>query len=216
MINKKRLIKCLVIISLIIIIIFATIQIRKTLARYESTTTTNRDVDVAFWVVDNDFKSDRILIKDIYPATTSYDYSFSVSNFDPGILEAEIDDKIAETDIEYDIIITTTTNLPLNYVIKKDGITCNNVQQKLYTDEHGTVYREMKFGTIEEPYPLEMDTIVPEIDENGNETGKNIKKKKTDNYVLEVEFPVKYSANEQYADLMEDIQINLTARQKID
>ena len=87
MIDKKRVIKSLIIISLIIIIIFATIQIRNTLARYETTTTTQRDVDVAFWVVDNSFKSERLIIDDIYPLDTPFTYTFTVSNFNPGILE---------------------------------------------------------------------------------------------------------------------------------
>ena len=82
MINKKTVFKSLIIISLIIIIIVSFIKIRNTLARYETTATTERDVDVAFWIVDNSFKSERILIKDIYPTQTPFEYSFTVSNFD--------------------------------------------------------------------------------------------------------------------------------------
>ena len=65
--DKKKIRKCLVILLLIVIIIAVIILIRNTLARYETTATSDKDVDVAFWIMDNSFKSDRLLIKDIYP-----------------------------------------------------------------------------------------------------------------------------------------------------
>lgn len=208
MIDKKKIIKSLIIISLIIIIIFVAIQIRNTLARYETTTTTQRDVDVAFWVLDNSFKSERLIIDDIYPLDTPFEYQFTVSNFNG--------DKVAETDIEYEIVLTTTTNLPLSYEITRNGTTYTGINQKLFTDEDGTVFKEIKFGTTENPYPLIMDTI----------TGANNEKTKiTDTYILKVTFPtqsyvngvlVDNRTNLNYPDLMEDIKIELTARQKID
>lgn len=208
MIDKKKIIKSLIIISLIIIIIFVAIQIRNTLARYETTTTTQRDVDVAFWVVDNSFKSERLVIDDIYPLDMPFEYQFTVSNFNG--------DKIAETDIEYGLVLTTTTNLPLSYEITRNGTTYTGINQKLFTDEDGTVFREIRFGTTENPYPLIMDTI----------TGANNEKTKiTDTYILKVTFPtqsyvngvlVDNRTNLNYPDLMENIKIELTARQKID
>ena len=39
---------------------------------------------------------------------------------------------------------------------------------------------------------------------------------KTDNFVVKVTFPQSYSANEDYKDLIENIQIDLSARQVID
>ena len=198
MINKKAFFKSLIVISLLIIIIVAVIQIRNTLARYETAATTERDVDVAFWVVDNSFQEERLLIEDIYPSTNPFEYTFTVSNFK--------DDKIAETDMEYEIVLTTTTNLPLSYEIQRNGTTYSNKQEEIYTDSDGTVYREIRFGTTENPYPLIMDTI-------SNTT--NTKTKVTDTYTIKVTFPQENSANLEYADLMEYIKIELTARQVI-
>ena len=186
MINKKKVFIVLIIISLIII---ATVQITRTLARYETVTTTQRDVDVAFWIVDNDFKSDRILIEEIYPSTTPFEYRFTVSNFNGT--------KSAETDLEYELTLTTTTNLPLSYVITKNGTTCTKTEE-LFSDEYGTVYRKIKLET--EANNLKM------LHEND----------KTDTFILKATFPEGYSANEQYADLMEDVKIDLTARQVIE
>lgn len=199
MIDKKRLFKSLIIISLIIIIIITAIQIRNTLARYETVTTSERDVETAFWIVDNSFESQRLFIKDIYPSTTAFEYTFTVSNFK--------ENNIAETDLEYDMVITTTTNLPLSYEITRqiNGVTAPiTMNQDLYKDSDGTVYRKLSFGTTENPYPFIMDTI---------NDSTYTKSKITDTYTLKVTFPKSNSAYEEYADLMEDINIELSARQ---
>lgn len=216
MINKKKVVKLLIVISLIIVIVIAAIQIRRTLARYESTASTERDVDVAFSIIDNDFQTDTIFIDEIYPTATPYEYTFTVSNFKHN--------KIAETDLEYEIAITTTTNLPLSYEIKRNGTTYTDLQEELVTDDDGTVYRSLKLGTTDNPFPLLLDTVVKEVDDNGVETGKNIKKQVTDTYILKVTFPLQTQVNGttvnnrenlEYADLMEDVKIALTARQVI-
>ena len=206
MIDKKKLFKSLIIISIVIVIIIAAIQIRKTLARYETTTTSERNVDVAFWIVDNSFKSESLLIKDVYPTDTPFEYKFTVANFKGN--------NIAETDMEYELVITTTTNLPLSYEISRNGITCTkgtNVYEEIYEDEFGTCYRKISFGTTDEPYPLIIDTIKWDEDEE-----KYVKNQITDTYILKVTFPKSYSANADYADLIEDVKIELNARQKID
>ena len=51
MIDKKKLKKSLLVLLLISIIIVAIILIRNTLARYETTATSDKDVDVAFWML---------------------------------------------------------------------------------------------------------------------------------------------------------------------
>lgn len=194
MIDKKKLFKCLITILLLIIIIFAVIQIRNTLARYETTTTTERDVDVAFWIVDNSFKSDRLLLDDIYPSTDQFEYTFTVSNFNGT--------KSAETDLNYEIILTSTTNLPLSYeIVKNEGTpnerTCTKIE-RLYEDSDGTVYREIKLAADSNNL-----NMLQEIDT-------------TDTFKIKVTFPQQHSDNLEYADLMEYIKIDLSAKQVVD
>lgn len=195
MFDKKKIRKSLVILLLIAIIIGAIILIRNTLARYETTATSEKDVDVALWVVDNSFKSDRLLIEDIYPADTSYDYTFTVSNYETSEDGLTIT-KRAETDLTYDLVITTTTNLPLEYEIQKNGVTCTKTEQ-LITDDDGTYYREIKLETDKNNLTMTQgtDTI--------------------DTYVLKVTFPKSNNTNLEYADLIEYVKIDLTARQII-
>lgn len=190
MIDKKVIYKSLIIILLLIIIIVAVIQVRNTLARYETTANTERELDVAFWIVKNSFQTQRLLIQDIFPAEEPYTYRFTVSNFE--------DNKVAETDLEYNLVITTTTNLPLSYTVKKNGTTYSNVVEELYQDADGTFYRELALGGTEtEKFIFEADT------------------KTTDEYILYVTFPLEYNVNLDYADLIENIEINLSAEQVI-
>ena len=108
MLDKKKLKKSMLILFLIAIIIIAIIFIRNTLSRYETVAISEKDVDVAFWMLHDDFQSASMIIQDIYPSSNSFDYSFQVSNF-----EADEDgtiNKRAETDLEYNLTITTTTN----------------------------------------------------------------------------------------------------------
>lgn len=189
MIDKKKLFKSLTIISLIIIIIFATIQITKTLARYETTGTGKGDVDVAFWAVGNTFQTEDITLSNIYPSDTPFEYTFSVSNFNE-------DGKRAETDLEYDITIIASTYLPLSYEITKNGTVCTKDDQ-LYIDVDDTYYRQIRLET------------------NTNNFTMDCGSDKTDTFVIKITFPKEYSANPDYADLIESIKINLSARQVI-
>ena len=190
MIDKKRLLKSLTIILLIAIIIFAINQIRKTLAKYQTEGDAQRDVDVAFWIVDNSFQSERILVEDIYPRQDPFEYTFTVSNFNQ-------EGQKAETDLEYDITITASTYLPLSYEISKDGVICTKDDQ-LYMDNDNTYYRQIQLLAKDNDFSM---------DSNMNET---------DTLVMKITFPEEYSSNSEYADLIEDIKIELSARQIID
>lgn len=192
MIDKKKLKKSLFIILLVVIILTAIILIRNTLARYETNATSDKDVDVAFWIVGNSFETDRMLIKDIYPSDTTFDYTFTISNFkvEEG---GENITKRAETDMEYDLVLTTTTNLPFEYSIEKNGSTCEKTE-RLFTDEDGTYYKEIKLpqGRINQ--------------------GTDV----TDTYVIKITFSKSNYTNVDYADLLEYIKIDLSAKQIIE
>ena len=192
MVDKKKLRKILLILLLIAIIITAIILIRNTLARYESDATSEKDVDVAFWTVDNSFKTQRMLIKDIYPSDTSFNYTFSVSNFEV-TEDGNNVTKRAETDLEYELVLTTTTNLPLEYTFQKNGSSCLKTE-KLYADEDGTYYKEMRLPVSRMNHGTDS----------------------TDTYVLKVTFPKANYTNVDYADLIEYIKIDLSAKQIIE
>ena len=190
MLDKKKLKKSIIILFLLAIIIIAIMLIRNTLSRYETMATSNKDVDVSFWMLHDDFQSASLIIEDIYPSNQSFDYSFSVSNFETNE-NGEIN-KRAETDLEYNLTITTTTNLPLTYVIEKNGEILST-EQNIITDEDGTYYREI----IIEPAQMVQ--------------GEDL----TDNYVIKVTFPKENNTNAEYSDLIEYIKLDIQAEQII-
>ena len=184
MIDKKKLKKSLLVLLLI------SILIRNTLARYETTATSDKDVDVAFWMLHDDFKTGKLLIKDIYPSNNTYEYSFSVSNFqkeDDGTIK-----KRAETDLEYGLTLTMTTNLPL----EKNGeiLDSEAAKQEIITDDDGTYYKKISIA----------------------ESQMNQGVDSTDKYVIKVRFPKENDTNAEYSDLIEYIKLDLSAKQIID
>lgn len=194
MINKKNLFKTIIIIALIITIIIASIQITKTLARYETVGTAERNVDVAFWAAGSTFQTENITLSNLYPSETPFEYTFSVSNFNEA-------GKRAETDIEYDITIVASTYLPLSYdIVKKEAegteTVCTKTEQ-LYTDDNNTYYRQINFDTSQNNFTMDCSSD------------------RTDTFVIKITFPKKYSANPEYAGSIECIKINLSARQVI-
>ena len=80
--NKlKTVIKILILIGLIAILL---VFIQRTLSRYESDTALSVEgVDLAFWIVDNTFESSNIAIENLYPNSTPFIYTFSISNTPP-------------------------------------------------------------------------------------------------------------------------------------
>ena len=167
-------------------------MIRNTLARYETTATSDEDIDVAFWVIGESYNTQRMLIKNIYPSDTSFDYTFTVSNFEVNENDNSIK-KRAETDLEYELSLTTTTNLPLEYAIQKNGASCST-NETLITDSDGTYYKNMKLAKVR----LNQDAD------------------RTDTYVLKVTFPKSNYKNLDYADLLEYIKIDMNAKQIIE
>lgn len=106
--RKRRKIKSLSRFLIFAFCFFAlAIMIKTTLARYSSSGTSNANVDVAFYLLQEDTLSDQIILEDVMPGNNVYTYYFSVANNDGT--------KRTEVDLKYDIEVRMTTNLPLTY-----------------------------------------------------------------------------------------------------
>lgn len=189
--NKKKVISILILLIAIITLIFL---IGRTFSRYESKANINENIDVAFWVVDDTFKTQTIVLEDIYPSDDEYTYEFSVLNNDGT--------KVAETALQYEIVITTTTNMPLTYRIEKNGNPCT-IEETLSKDSSNTYTKSLR---------LNPTTNGLKFDKTRTE---QFTKKVKDDFVLYVTFPESYKNHEEYADLIECIDIQLTATQII-
>lgn len=214
-INKNKLKEVSFIFILFLIIIILTSFIRTTLSRYQSDADIAlSDFDIAFWIVDNDLQSKDICIGNIYPNDNkTFDFNFSVSNF-KNIVETDpngeeiITTKRAETKIEYDIIIKATTNMPLNYTLYCDGSVCNTTEEIQLIDN---VYYKV---------------ITASANNNPDNLIFGFENDETNNFTIKVNFPehkdmivdntlTNVIIGENFADLVDDVNISIAARQKI-
>ena len=173
-------------IALCILAIFAVlVLIKSSQARYVSSSQSNVDVNLAYYVVDEQSISQDLKLVDILPRTNAYTYSFSVSNFDGN-------DR-TKTFLDYDISIKMTTNLPITIAIHKRGENTSVIDTVVEEqDDDGTYFRYITF----------------------EEATFGFTQNQTDIYDIDVTFPLSNN-DAQYEGIIEYIQITLDARQKM-
>lgn len=188
--NKKIAKKIIKILILLLILILLAKLISFTLSKYESNATSNTDIQVAFYIIKEDYQSMNVNLDSLFPREEPYVYTFSISNNDGT--------KMCETDMEYDLTIRTTTNLPIDYELYmnedyKDSkarsiIKTNDISQ----DEYNTYFRTITTDT---------------------QTFTHIQEK-TNVYQLVLYFPQKYNTL-NYQDIIEAIEIDVKSKQVI-
>lgn len=169
------------IILVIILIIFVPI----TFSRYQTISSSNALVDIAFYIISSSMQTENLVMKEIGPDDNSYVYTFSVSNFK--------DNQRLETKAKYNIVIKTTTNIPFTYKLyKENGTKLEDISQgeKIEQDEDG-----MYFRTIET-----------------KEYEFGFTKDETDLYRLYITYPNDYDTYE-YQNILENISITIDSKQ---
>ena len=189
--NKKRtrrLYTKLIILILSIIIIMRLFTL--VLSKYESITNSTAYIDVAFYLLKEDYKTMTTNLNAIYPKEGVYVYNFTIGNED-GTDRAEID-------LIYNLKIRTTTNLPLDYELYMNEqytdtnatniIKINNIEK----DENGTYFRTITTDQVYLDYKVGT----------------------TNTYQLVIRFPIQYN-QESYQDIIELLEITVDAKQVI-
>lgn len=190
MINKKRFKTLLKIGILLIVIVLIIFLVPTTYSRFESKGSSNTGLDVAFYLVKPNYYTENILLREIVPREEPYTYTFDIKNNDGS--------KRTETNLEYDLSIKTTTNLPLEYELYMDEeYTSSGATNILNTpgpvaDDDGT-------------YFITMTTPKRYFYHSSNETHT---------YQLVVYFSEDYK-NHEYQDITESVQIIVDAKQII-
>ena len=185
--DKRVFIKALIIILGIIV---ATRLFVLILARYESMSNSVANVDVAFYVLKDDYKTMTTNLDSLLPQDDAYIYTFSIGNQDGT--------QTAEVDLEYELTIRTTTNLPLTYELyMNQQYTDSNAQNiitenKIEADEQGTYFRKLLTDKVSLSYKVAT----------------------TNQYQLVVHFPKEYNT-ENYQDIIELIEITVDSHQVI-
>ena len=120
-------------------------------------------------------------LESLVPREEKYTYLFNIGNQDG--------EEVAEIDLEYNLTIRTTTNLPLTYELYMNGeniIKTNEIIQ----DEDGTYFRVITTDTQELKY----------------------REPKTNQYELVVYFSGKYNTI-NYQDIIELLEITVESKQ---
>ena len=184
--RKKILYAKLVIFILCLIIVLRIFTL--ILSRYESEATSNANVDIAFYLLNEDFQDMTLNLAKIFPQDDAYIYTFSIGN--------EKGTETAEIDMTYDLKIRTTTNLPLTYELymnqnyEEEGAKSILETNEIKQDEDGTYFREMT--TKQEELLFE--------------------EPKTNIYSLVVHFPSNYNTVD-YQEIIEMLEITVESRQ---
>ena len=184
--SKKRLYAKLVILIICLIIVLRIFIL--IWSKYESEATSNANVDIAFYLLNEDFQKMTLNLAKIFPQDNAYVYTFSIGN--------KKEEQTAEIDLSYDLKIRTTTNLPLTYAlymnkqVEDEGAVDIIETNEIEPDEDGTYFRTMTTKTEELYY----------------------KEPKTNIYHLVVYFPANYNTVE-YQDIIEMLEITVDSRQ---
>lgn len=191
MINKKRFVNLLKIVGLLLILMVIVFLIPMSYSRYESQGTGDANMDLAFYLLKTEYHTQNILLNEIIPSATPYTYSFEISNND-GTTRTE-------TNLQYELSIRTTTNLPLEYELYMDEEYTSNGATNILpetgpiADDDGTYFLTMKAPKRYFYY-------------TANETHT---------YQLVVYFPLEYKSYE-YQDIYESVQIIVDSKQVLD
>ena len=133
---RKRIIKLLILVFVLILLIK---MISFTYSKYESRANTKPNIIVAFYVLNKDYQSMNLNLDELFPREEPYIYTFSISNTKG--------QKRCQTDLEYELSIKTTTNLPITYELYKnqnyndDNATSIKKTDEIIQDEDGTYFR---------------------------------------------------------------------------
>ncbi len=183
MINKDKFKLFSKIILLIFLILLLLLIIRVTLGSFESSGSGSAKASVAFYVFDVSNQTKSFRLSDIKPDGKDNIYNISVYNYS--------NNKVSETDLNYNLYVATTTNIPVNYSLylndEADNIMSN---RELYTDNNGVYF--YKYKSISRSFKHGVKTV--------------------DNYKLVVNFPTDYGSYE-YQGLIDSIEITVDAKQ---
>lgn len=186
MINTKNALKLKRLAILLIILIIVSIAVPITYSKFQSMGTSNSDIKAAFYVLGTSYQSEDIKLDNIIPSNDIYNYTFSVSNNDGK-------DR-CETDMEYTIKITTTTNLPLSYNLYKNNDSTSVIESEVIeADEYGTYFKKITSTT--ERFSHQQD--------------------ETNTYKLTIVFPEEYNTVE-YQNIVEGINLSIDSKQVIE
>ena len=191
MFDKKRLIlmgKLLILVIALIITISLTPVV---FSRYETEAATVASNEIAFYILKENYYTESLSLTSMVPQSAPYVYNFTVANND-GLHRVE-------TDMEYDLSIITTTNLPLIYALymnqayNDNGAVSIILSDNVAADSDGTYWKTITTAKQSFSYTTNQ----------------------SNSYQLVIYFPVTYT-HYKYQDIAEMVRIVINSKQVLD
>lgn len=165
--------------------------LKKSFSSYLIDADIDLDIEHAVYVFDAETVSFDIDTTDIVPRSEPYVYTFTVANYN--------DTKQSDVDLEYNISMITTTNLPLTYELYRNESYQNGTNiinnNSIVTDDDGTFYRKLDINNTYNFY-------------------YNARQK--DTYYLVVYYNEEYIDNLDYIGLIDNIEIKINSNQIVE
>ncbi len=158
---------------------------------YESNAVSEASIDVAFFLLADTYEKQTINIGNMLPGDTKT-LEFSISNYK--LDEVTNEEEVTETDMEYDVVVRSTTNLPLQY--------------EVYKSINGGTSEPIALTVVEDAWNTPFYTIIDEEGDFEFTTGQ------TDTYEIKVTLPEEYD-DITYQNVIECIEISVTGHQKV-
>lgn len=171
------------VVLLICLILFSFMFIRLTYSVFHTDSNGTVSNKIAFYVLEARTQTQSIKIGNLSPDGQDFSYDIEVANYTSG--------KVSEVDLEYSLIIVTTTNIPVTYKLYKNDGTTNIIGTKEIIQDSNMMY---------------FFRYSPQV---GSFTHGSVER---DKYTLVVNFPASFN-KEKYQDLIEAIEITVDANQ---
>ena len=167
--------------------------LKQAYSSYQSNVKLNSNIDKAIYLLDTNTMNFNLDSDGIIPSDSPYVYKFSVSNFN--------DSDHSDVDLIYDIVLTTTTNLPITYELYRN---------ENYDDEAAT-----NILTVSK-ISKDIDGAWYNVFTPSSSFSFNYDKYSTDIYSLVIKFPKNYSLDLTYVNVIDNIEIAINSKQIIE
>ena len=165
---------------------------------YESNAESTADVDLAVHILYDDYVRKSVALDSMLPGD-SQTFTFTISNF--YVDEDTGETVISDTDMEYDLVIKSTTHLPLQYKITKN---------QAMLEENNISNAEI----IQDEYDTYFSILLEESGEFDLNVGTERDITYTDTYIVKIDLPSGYT-EEKFAGIKDAIDIEINGRQMV-
>lgn len=183
MINKKRFFLVNKITLIVFFILIIILSIRFTFSSYEGNVDGKVVSDIAFYLLEAGSYSESLKMFEVEPDGNNYIFNVDVSNYK--------DNTRSDVDLEYELSLVTTTNLPIDYQIYLGDDTTNIISKKEVFQDEDMMYFN-RYMTSTRTFSKDRDMV--------------------DKYKIVINFPKEYN-DSKYQDLLDSVEVVIESRQ---